>query len=399
MSSIKAQRDVLVVSTSFPLQKYSVSGVFVERLVRALSRHYRLTVITPCDDTSIKISDTPYFLNCFRYAPRSWQVLAHGPGGIFSAIHRNHFLLVLVPSLVLSMFFSCLLKAKGKQIIFANWSVCGFIAGIVGRLLGVPVVTAFRGSDVNLVKRSYFNYCLLAITIILSHRAVTVSAALAGVLSHRYPMLTRRICMIPNGVDDNLLYLERLPPRPEIKLRLVFIGNLIPLKDVGTILRALSTLPSDISLKIVGEGVQRKALEKICITFEINQQVDFTGALPPESIPAILKESDALILASYREGRPNVVLESLAAGLAVIATNIEGTSELITEGQTGLLFPPGDENALRSCIQKLYQDLALCRRLGERGRQWIKDQGLIWQNTATAYANLFEEVIAENLRR
>lgn len=397
---MKAQRDVLVLSTSFPLQKYSVSGVFVERLVHAMSKHYRLTVITPCDDgSSIKASDTPYFLNCFRYAPRSWQVLAHGPGGIFSAIHRNHFLLALVPGLVLSMFFSCLLKAKGKQIIFANWSVCGFIAGIVGRLHGIPVVTAFRGSDVNLVKHSFFNHYLLAITIILSQRSVAVSAALAKVLSHRYPRLAKRIHMIPNGVDDDLLYLERLPPRSEIKLRLVFIGNLIPLKGVDTILQALATLPSDISLKIVGEGVQRKALEKICMTFNIDQRVDFTGALPPESIPVILMESDALILASYSEGRPNVVLEGLAAGLAVIATNIEGTSELIMEGQTGLLFPPGDEDALRSCIQRLYQDLALCRLLGERGRQWIKEQGLLWQNTATAYADLFEKVIAENLRR
>lgn len=400
MSSMKPQRNILVLSTSFPLQQYPVSGIFIERLVRALSKYYRLTIVAPCaDGSNIKISDTPYFLNCFRYAPRSWQVLAHGPGGIISAIHRNHFLLTLIPGLVLSMFFSCLLKAKGKQVIFANWSICGFIAGIVGRLRGIPVVTAFRGADVNLVKNSFFNHWLLAFTIALSHRAVTVSTALAIVLTHRYPRWAGRIRMIPNGIDDGLLCLERLPPRTKVKLRLVFIGSLIPRKGIETILRALVTLPTDINLKIVGEGDQRKTLEEFCIISGINSRIEFTGGLPPESIPMIFQESDVLVLASYSEGRPNVVLEGLAAGLAVIATNIEGTSELIMEGQTGLLFPPGNEDALSSCIQRLYQDSALCRRLGEKGRQWIKEQGLLWQNTATAYADLFEEVIAENLRR
>lgn len=400
MPHTKEQHNVLVVSTSFPLHKNSVSGIFVERLVRALSKYCILTVITSCaSDSSIKASDTPYFLSCFRYAPRSWQVLAHEPGGIFTAIRRNYFLLILVPGLVLSLFFACLLKAKGKQIIFANWSICGFIAGVVGWLRGIPVITTLRGSDVNLVKHSFFNHWLLAFTIALSHRTVTVSAALARVLTHRYPQLAGRIRMIPNGVDDSLLYLERLPPRSEVKLRLVFIGNLIPLKGVDTILRALAVLPPDISLKIVGEGVQRKALEELGITSGINQQVVFTGALPPESIPTILRESDALILASHSEGRPNVVLESLAAGLTVIATNIEGTSELVIDGQTGLLFPPGDTDALRSCIERLYLDPVLCRRLGERGREWIREQGLFWQNTAAAYAGLFEEVISGNPRR
>lgn len=399
MSPIK-QQCILVLSTSFPLPQYPVSGIFVERLVRALSSYYRLTVVAPCANSSnIKISDTPYSLNCFRYAPRSWQLLAHAPGGIATAIRRNLFLLALVPGLVLSMFFSCLLKAKEKQIIFANWSICGLVAGVVGRLRGIPVVTTLRGSDVNLVKHSFFNKWFLAVTIAFSRRTVTVSAAMARTLAHRYPRFAGRIQMIPNGIDNSLFYLERLPPHFGVKLRLVFVGNLISLKGVDTILRALATLPPDINLKIIGEGNQRKALEELCVAMDIIQRVNFMGALLPESIPAVLQESDALVLASYSEGRPNVVLESLAAGLAVVATRIEGTSELVIDGQTGLLFPPGDADALRACIEKLYLDPVLCRRLGESGREWIKEQGLLWQNTAAAYARVFEEVIAENPRR
>jgi len=400
MSVIKKQINILIVSTSFPLHDTSVSGIFVERLVRALCKHYLLTVITPCaNDFSIKSSNTPYRLSCFRYAPCSWQILAHAPGGIVATIRRNRLSLVLVPSLMLSMFFSCLLKVKGKQIIFANWSICGFIAGLVGRLRGIPVVTTLRGSDVNFAQNSFFNYWLLAVTIALSHRTVTVSTALARALSYRYPKFVERIRMIPNGVNDSLFYLERYPPCSGVKLRLLFIGNLIPLKGVDTVLRAFAALPSDISLRIVGDGGQRRDLENLCVTLMMDRRVEFTGALPPESIPAVLQESDVLILASYSEGRPNVVLESLAAGLAVIATNIDGVSELISEGQTGLLFPPGNVDALRSCISRLYHDPALCDELGKRGREWIQEQGLLWRNTANAYASLFEEVLAENRRR
>ena len=300
---------------------------------------------------------------------------------------------------MLSMLLACFFRAKGKQLLFANWSICGLTSGLVGRLRGIPVITTLRGSDVNRVKQSLVNDWLLGMTIALSHRTVTVSAALSKVLSERYPRFSGRICMIPNGIDENLLFLNRLPPQNGIKLRLVFIGNLISLKGVETILRALASLPADIVLKVVGEGAQGKTLEAFCAKSGINPRVSFTGALPPETIPMVLQESDVLVSASYSEGRPNVVLEGLAAGVAIIATNIDGTSELIEDGQTGLLFSPGDVKGLCVCINKLYQDPALCRRLGEQGRAWIREQGLFWHNTAMAYARVFEEVIAENPRR
>lgn len=392
--------SVLVVTTSFPLVSYPASGIFVGRLVQALSHYCQLTVITPCaNHLECGDSQQSYLLQCFRYAPRSWQILAHAPGGIVAAIRRSRFFLILVPNLLLAMSFSCFINAKGQHIIFANWSICGLVAGLVGQLRGIPVVTTLRGSDVNLVKRSFFNHVLLKATIALSQRTVTVSGALAKTLAQRYPQLAQRISMIPNGIDEHLLSLQRLPSQPEVKLRLVFIGNLIPLKGVKTILRALAFLPADINFKIVGEGHQRKDLERLCINVGIDRRTQFMGALPPHLIPAILQDSDVLILASHSEGRPNVVLESLAAGLAVIATRIEGTSELIVEGETGLLFPPGDVEALRACIETLYQNPSLCQRLGEKGRQWIKDQGLLWQNTAAIYADLFSEVMAEYSRR
>lgn len=399
MSIIKKPK-VLIVTTSFPLQEDSVSGIFVERLVRALSQYYPINIITPCGNKSYsKVLSLPYVLNCFCYAPCSWQILAHSPGGIISSVRRNRFLGLLVPSLLLSMFLSCLCHSKDQGIIFANWSICGLIAGLVGRLRGIPVVTTLRGSDVNLVKDSFFSKNLLRATLTLSDRTVTVSIALAKILAHRYPNLAKRILMIPNGIGEDLLTLQRLPTHSEIKLRLVFIGNLIPLKGVDTILNALAALPADIGLKIVGNGHERQSLEVLCIKLGIEKRAEFIGVLPPSSIPAVLQDSDVLVLASYSEGRPNVVLESMAAGLAVIATRIEGTSELIAEGETGLLFPPGDHQALGACIEKLYYDPSLCQKMGEKGRQWIKDQGLLWQNTAATYASLFDEVIAEYSRK
>lgn len=400
MSVNKDPYSVLVVTTSFPLASYPASGIFVGRLVQALSRYCQLTVVTPCANHSEHgDSQQSYLLQCFRYAPRSWQILAHIPGGIFPAIRRNHFLLALVPNLVLAMFFSCFIRAKGHHIIFANWSICGVAAGLVGRLRGIPVVTTLRGEDVNIGQHSFFNHSLLRVTLMLSHRTVTVSTALTELLSHRYPQLAGRIRMIPNGIDDELFHLQNLLPKVGIKLRLIFIGSLIPRKGVDTILKALAFLPTDINFKIVGEGHQRKDLEALCINSGIDRRTQFMGALPPHLIPTILQDSDVLILASHSEGRPNVVLESLAAGLAVIATRIEGTSELIVEGETGLLFPPGDVEALRACIETLYQNPSLRQRLGEKGRQWIKDQGLLWQNTAATYADLFSEVMAEYSRR
>jgi glycosyltransferase involved in cell wall biosynthesis len=87
-----------------------------------------------------------------------------------------------------------------------------------------------------------------------------------------------------------------------------------------------------------------------------------------------------------------VVIEALAAGLAVLASDIEGVREVIVDGRNGLTFPPGDVGGLAERLARLARQPELRRELAERGRRYIVDEGLLWPRTAARYAEVYEEV-------
>jgi len=146
-------------------------------------------------------------------------------------------------------------------------------------------------------------------------------------------------------------------------------------------------------LTIVGDGPQRQALKRQAESLGLKERVVFAGLAAPEAIPGLLAEANAFVLASVFEGRPNVVLEAMAAGLPVVASRIDGVTELVEDNVTGLLFEAGDLAGLAKRLRRLAEDEALRRRLGAAGRQSIVDRGLTWERTAEAYLRLFRDVL------
>jgi glycosyltransferase involved in cell wall biosynthesis len=106
-----------------------------------------------------------------------------------------------------------------------------------------------------------------------------------------------------------------------------------------------------------------------------------------------LSAADAFVLASYSEGRPNVVLESFAVGLPVIATDIDGVRELVKEGETGLRFQAGNSRELAKQIERLQKKPELQALLSSRGREFIQQNQLLWTNVGQRYADLYKEAI------
>ena len=101
-----------------------------------------------------------------------------------------------------------------------------------------------------------------------------------------------------------------------------------------------------------------------------------------------MKSADVLVLASLWEGMPNVVLEAMAAGRAVVATAVEGTVELVISGETGWLVPPQDPEALGQALLEAARDPGLCRRLGRNGRARVEAEFSL-DRTVAAYDRLW----------
>ncbi len=152
--------------------------------------------------------------------------------------------------------------------------------------------------------------------------------------------------------------------------QLLFVGRLAGVKGVPLLLGALPELAGDfpdLRLVLIGDGPDRAELEHRAERLGISEMVTFAGYKSQTEVAKALMESDALVLPSFAEGVPVVLMEAMAAGLPVISTRIAGIPELVEDGVSGLLTPPGDGLSLSSALRQILTDANLRNDMGLAG--------------------------------
>ena len=389
---------VLVVTSSYPQSPDDPSGVFVERLVSYLPEAVEATVIMPAGAGAPSSMPLGQRLIQVRYAPRAWRSLTGSSGGIPAALDANPALWGVVPLLIVGMFLRTLSLARRFDVIHANWSMMGVIACLAGLLSRRPVITTLRGEDVNRAARSRVYRLLIGICLRLSARVTTVSAAMQQRVEQLFPASHRPCLLLPNGVSRSAQLVDRRPPAAAGRegAAIVTVGSLIPRKDVATLIRAFARLDpaSGATLTIVGDGVERPRLELLAAHPLLAGRVRFSGRVAPDQVPGLLRCADIFVLASTSEGRSNALMEAMSAGLAVVASDIEGMGELVDDGNSALLFTPGDDAVLADRLQRLLADQALRRRLSMAARAAVEKHLPTWEQCAGRYAELYAAVSA-----
>ncbi len=393
---------LLVLTTSYPTADNPGGGIFIRRMLEHLPDHVRITVVTPDTQEATRRSgsgSSNHILRIIpvRYAPKKLQVLANRPGGIPAAMTSAPWLTILAPIWALMMFFKTLRLAGKSDLIHAHWSVCGLIGGLAGRLTGTPVITTFHGTDVKWAERSDLFRLIIRSCFQLNVRIVTVSSAMADRLRSEWPRWRHKILSIPNGVSHDF-FNSNTERRAVEGPGLVFctVGNLIESKQVNHIIRAFGCVVARgraARLVIAGDGPRGPWLRQLATRLGLDRQVDFLGAIPPDQVPELMTRTHVLVLASAHEGLPTIVLEAMAAGVAVIASDINGVRELIEHERTGLLFSSGDIEGLGARMTALVDRPDLARKLAGRARRWIADQDPSWRNTAGQYMRIYRRAI------
>lgn len=161
-------------------------------------------------------------------------------------------------------------------------------------------------------------------------------------------------------------------PLPEGPLRLAAIGRFVEQKGQMVLIHALAKLVEthpDLHLSLIGDGEMRQDLEAAIARYDLSRHVTLTGWLSEADVRAELAKAHALVMPSFAEGLPMVVMEAMAAARPVVATYIAGTPELVVPGQTGWLVPAGDPDVLAEAISDLAATPAeTLSRMGQAGR-------------------------------
>jgi glycosyltransferase involved in cell wall biosynthesis len=228
----------------------------------------------------------------------------------------------------------------------------GVAAAIIAERFRKPFVLTARGSDVNVIARYARPRRMIIWAARRAGRVVAVSRALRAELV-RLGVEESLVEVLPNGVDLALFDVAgRPPPAQAAPRRLLVVGHLKPGKGHRSAIEALRSLPNCV-LDVVGDGPLRRALEQHAAALGVSDRVRFLGSVPHAQLPERYRSADALILASEREGMPNVLLEALACGTPAVATRVGGVPEIMTDPVAGVLLGSAATPSLVAGVQQL----------------------------------------------
>ena len=211
----------------------------------------------------------------------------------------------------------------------------------------------------------------------------------------RYAPRGKPVTVVPYGVD-----LARFrPARNGARADGVVIGSVGRLsreKGLDDLLRAAARLiecGTPIRLVLAGDGPERASLMQLARQLEIETRIDFRGDVPHDQVPAVLNELDVFVMPSRSEGFGVAALEASAMHLPVVASRVHGIPDVVSDGATGLLVPPGDVSALADAIRRLVADAELRGTMGRAGRAFV-EQRYRWEDNVAQMERLYQHALA-----
>jgi glycosyltransferase involved in cell wall biosynthesis len=261
------------------------------------------------------------------------------------------------------------------------------------RKAGVPIVSVSRGwTGENLKIRCY--EALDRFHLRFMDRVVCVSSGQAERV-RKSGVTEAKMRIIRNGA--RLGAFETPDPAGKGRLRVLAggdgpivlaAGRLSAEKGFRVLVEAARLL-ANVRFVICGEGAERASLEQQIDALALQGHVRLAGFR--DDLDSLIPFADLVVLPSFTEGLPNVALEAGAAGIPVVATAVGGTPEVVRDGVTGFLVPPGDPRALSQRVIDLLQHPERAREFGTAARQWMQEK-FTFEAQARSYCELFDEI-------
>jgi len=400
----KEKLKVTLLTTSFPRYEGDFAGHFIYKYAQQLARFdYNVKVIAPHDSEvkepdkwcDVKVEYFKYFL------PQSFQTLAYG-AGMISRIKQNGLRLLLIPFFLASFFLSALRASRDSDLLQAYWIPAGMIALLVKWFTKVPVAINLWGSDFLLLRIPGFAF--ICRNLLRGADAIICESDYFRDLLHQLGIPKGKIFVIANGIDLGKFKVGDKPSARqqlgllEGKTIILNIGGMSPVKGQKYLVEAIPEIiakDKHVQFIFVGDGEVRKELESLVSASELNPYVLFAGMQNVSQIPLWLNAADIFVLPSLSEGNPNVLLEAMACGLAVVSTAVGGIPDMIRDKQEGLLVLPKSPQALARQITTLIRDKTLRKKLGQNGLKMVQANYGTWKRQSAKLKTIYENLTAK----
>ena len=291
-----------------------------------------------------------------------------------------------------------LLKHHKIDLIHTHAYAAGTIGRISAFLAGVSVIISHNHS-VYVHFNRYFHFVEWALSHI-TDRIICISNIVKKFANETQGISTKRLIVIHNGIDN----VRPVPVEAAIELKEelgippehTVIGTITHMQEHKGVLYLVQSASSllrsrkDLVFLLVGNGKQEGELKKLCINLKVEKSVVFTGER--SDIPEILSIIDVFVLPSIREGLGLSILEAMACGKPVIATDVGGIPEVVKDGVSGILVPPKDPEALKDAILELLDDKGKQETMGCNGKR-ICDESFNSSTMVNKIEHLYDSLI------
>lgn len=292
--------------------------------------------------------------------------------------------------------FGLLLRKLGIQIVHTH--------DVYTNIFAVPWARTVGNCRVIASRRWFYDVPRPALNILnrwsyrFANRVLANSESVLRLLIQREGVPESKVVEIPNFLGDRAFILESVELRreqrrtwgvPEGVFVVGAMSRLVPVKNLEMLIRAVQGMLDDTHLVLIGEGPDRKNLERLCAEVGMVERVHFAGAII--SLSNLHQHFDVSVLCSLSEGFPNSIIEALAVCRPVVATRVGGVADVVEHGVTGLLVESGAVAELTESLKVLRSDPVMCERLGFAGRRRVRarySQQLIMSNLQLLYEQL-----------
>lgn len=412
----------LALATTYPKHPDDSTAPFVRSISHGLCRRgLEVHLLLPHHpELNWLQGDPPVHLHTFSYAPRNWRrfhVWGYA-GALVADTSLRREALAILPFASSSSVLSLVRLARRLRpdVLHAHWLLPnGPLAALVSQQSGIPLVISIHGSGVFMAER---HRALRLAARYALRRATRVTACSRDLASRamRLGGSEETISAIPYGVDAS----EFHPPDPEARREarsalglaggtfvILAVGRLVEKKGFEFLIQALPPLDGlgiESLLVVAGAGDLEGQLKGVASEAGVERRVRFLGNVRRQHLRQLFAAADTLVIPSIHDaagnvdGLPNVVLEGLASGLPLVASDIAGIPDVIQHERNGLLVPEQDSQALSSAIRRLAHDPELRRGLGKAARESVEG-ALDWDSITARYAETLAGAARGGLRR